>query len=292
MPWYAILAAILVSFCWGGNFSATKIAMMDFPPILSLLLRFVAVSLVLAPFALRRMPWPRMRDMLFIGITLIVLQFALVFMAMHLGLTIASVVIATQMGVPFSCLMAAILYKDYLGPWRSFGLTVALLGVVVVAGTPNAAEHWGAFLLAIAGSFAWSTANIYLKRMPPTPIVALLFWPALFSLLPLLVMTWLMEDNQIAIVREAALSSWLGIGYSMVFSSILGYGLWNWLMTRYPMSQVVPYSLFVPVAGISAGVLIFGETVTWQMILGAALTIIGVGIITLRRPRLAALEKI
>lgn len=290
MPFYAVCAALLVACCWGGNFSASKFALMDFPPFLTVILRFVIVSALLAPLALRK-PIPKMKDMLFIAITLVVLHFALIFVSMTLGLNITSVIVATQMGVPFSCIVSAILFKDYMGPWRSFGLMVAFIGVLIVAGTPNASAHWAPFLLAMFGAFAWSGANIYIKRMPPLPVVSLLFWPGLLSLPFLFALSALFEHEQWSSVTTAHWSAWGGILYSTFFSSLLGYGLWNWLITKYPLSQVVPYTLFAPIVGIGGGVLIFGEPLTVQIMVGAALSIVGVTVITLRRPRLAELEK-
>ncbi|PZP86818.1 MAG: hypothetical protein DI582_01775 [Azospirillum brasilense] len=291
MPPIAIAAALLVALCWGGNFSASKYAMMDFPPFLTVILRFVCVSVLLAPIALRQRPWPRLRDMAFIALTLIVLHFALIFVAMQMGLTITSVIVATQMGVPFSCMVSAALFKDYLGPWRSMGLMVAFMGVLMVALTKNASDHWGAFMLAMFGAFAWSSANIYMKRMKPTPVASLLFWPGVLSLPVLLVLTLIFEQDQIAIIRNAAWTSWAGIAYSTVLSSLVGYGLWNWLIAKYPLSQVVPFSLCVPIAGIAGGVLLFNEPLTGQILGGAALTIVGVGIIAIRRPKMAELGK-
>lgn len=288
MPPIAILAALFVALCWGGNFSASKFAMQDFPPFLTVILRFVCVSVLLAPWALRQRPWPRMRDMCFIACTLIVLHFALIFVAMKLGLTITSVIVATQMGVPFSCIVSSVLFKDHLGPWRTLGLLVAFFGVLMVALSPNASQHWGAFMLAVFGSLAWSSANIYMKVMKPVPGVALLFWPGLLSLPVLLVMTLLFEHDQLSILQQAAWSSWAGIAYSTVFSSFAGYGLWNWLVRTYPLSQVVPFSLCVPIAGITGGVLFFGDPLTTQIVLGASLTLVGVGIIALRRPSLVS----
>lgn len=290
MPALAIAAALLVATCWGGNFAASKFALTDFPPFIAVLLRFMIVSVLLAPLALRK-PMPRLRDMLFIALTLIVLHFAFIFIAITHGLTITSVIVATQMGVPFSCIVSAVLFKDYLGPWRSVGLTVAFIGVLIIAGTPNASEYWGAFLLAILGALAWSSANIYLKRMPPTPVVCLLFWPALLSLPFLLALTLLFEQNQLTSILTSHKLAWAGIAYNTAISSLLGYGLWNWLISRYPLSHVAPYTLFAPVVGIATGVWLFDEPLTLQIILGALLSIIGVTIITLRRPRLAELEK-
>lgn len=289
MPIHAVMAAILVAACWGGNFTATKFVFQDFTPIFALALRFFGVALVLAPFALRQSR-PRCKDMLFISMTLIVIHFSMIFSAMYMGLSITTMVVATQMGIPFACVLAAIIFKDYLGPWRSMGLVIAFMGVVVVAGTPNASEHWGAFLIAVFGSLSWSVANIYIKKMKPLPVVQMLFWPALYAVLPLLLLSFAFEQNQWAMLVQARPSSWLGIAYSLIFSSILGYGIWNYLLKHYPMNQVVPYGLLAPIVGIGGGVLVFHETITLQTMLGAALTILGVGVITIRRPQLAEIE--
>lgn len=286
-----MLAALTVACCWGGNFSASKLAMMDFPPFEVVAIRFVIVSLLLAPLALRQ-PRPRMRDMAVVAMTLIVMQFCFVFVAMRMGLAISSAIVATQMGVPFACMVSAAWFKDYLGPWRSMGLMVAFFGVIMVALTPNASAHWGAFMLATLGALSWACANIYMKQMPQTSAVNFLFWPALFSLPPLIILSLLFEDHQLALIQQARWQSWAGIAYSILFSSLVGYGLWNWLIKTYPLSRVVPFSLFVPVAGITGGVLVFDEPLTAQIIGGAALTILGVGIITLRRPKLAELEQV
>lgn len=291
MPWYAISAAILVAMCWGGNFSASKFAMMDFPPFLTILLRFVLLAVMLAPF-MWRYQLPRWRDMLFLTVSNIILHFMLIFWAMYQGLNITSAIVATQLGVPFSCMLAATVFKDYLGPWRSFGLAVAFVGVVVVAGSPNAAAHGGPFVVAIGGAFAWAAANIYLKKMRPEPVLSLLFWPAMLSLPMLTAITLLFEENHLEVIRNAHTSAWLGICYSAVFSSLVGYGLWNWLMKKYPLTHVVPYSLLAPIAGIGCGVWIFDEPLGWKIIAGSVMTIVGVGIITLRRPKLAELESI
>jgi O-acetylserine/cysteine efflux transporter len=291
MPLRAILAAILVAACWGGNFTASRFGLNEFSPYFMLLIRFVGVTVLLAPFALRY-PIPRFRDMLMIAIFLIVFQFSFVFSAMDMGLSITSVVVATQLGVPFACVMAAVIFKDYLGPWRSGGLMVAFLGVVIVAGTPNASEHWGAFMLAVLGSFGWSVANVHLKRMKETPsVVSLLFWPALISLPMLALLTLILESGQLESIQTAHWTGWAGVAYSLFFSSLLGYGLWNRLIVTYPMSAVVPYSLLVPVVGIAGGVITTGDALTLQVVIGTLLTIAGVAVISIRRPQLIEMEQ-
>ncbi len=290
MPTRAILAAILSVSCFGFNYTATKLALADFPPFVILTLRFAIIALILAPIALS-LPRPNVRQMAVFGLVALVAQFALSFVALDLGLSITSSVIAAQLSVPFACVMSAILYKDYLGPWRSAGLMLAFLGVLMVAGTPNASEHWGAFALAVIGSFAYAGGNLYLKTIAPPPApIALLFWPALFTMPTFALLSYLFETGQWAAISHARAISWLGVAYSIFVASLVGHTLWNRLVTTYPLTHVVPYSLLIPVAGIIGGVLAFGDPLTAQVLLGAGLTILGVAVITLRRPQLAEME--
>jgi len=289
--WVGALAAIIVSACWGGNFAASKFSLLDFSPFLTVLLRFVLVSALLLPFVIGK-EIPRLRDMLVLSVLYVALHFSLIFYAMSHGLNITSAIIATQMGVPFSCLLSAIFFNDRLGPWRSFGLLVSFAGLLVISGTHNVVEHWQPFMTAMLGALAWSFANIYMKKMKPCGVIPMLFWPGLFALPQMAALTLLLEQNQLWAMAHAAPSAWLGIIYSAVFSSLVGYGLWLWLLKRYQMSQVVPYSLLTPVVGIACGVLIFGNPLSQLVKIGTALTIVGVAIITIRRPKLAELERI
>ena len=286
----AVFAAILAVSCFGLNYTATKFALVEFPPFVILTVRFMAIAVILVPFALRQ-PRPDIRKMALFGLVSLVAQFGLSFVALDMGLSITSAVIAAQLGVPFACLMSAIFFKDFLGPWRSFGLMLAFLGVVMVAGTPNASEHWGAFALAVLGSFAYAGGNLYLKTITPAPAaIAMLFWPALFVAPAFAVLSYIFESDQWAAITTAHTTSWLGVAYSIFVASLVGHTLWNKLVTTYPLTHVVPYSLLIPVAGIAGGAIAFGDPLTLQVLLGAGLTILGVAVITIRRPQLAELE--
>lgn len=290
MPPRAILAALLSVSFLGINWSATKIALQDFSPYMVLTLRFTTICLVLAPFVWRY-PRPDLKKMALLGLMLLIVQFSLSFVALDMGLSVTSGVIASQLGVPFTCILSAIFFKDYLGRWRSFGMMIAFFGVLLVAGTPNASEHWGAFALAVLSSFAAAAGFLYLKTIKPTPsLIAILFWPAVFATPCFALLSLLFEHGQWAAIHSAHLNSWLGIAYGVFITSFIGHSLWNWLITTYPMSRVAPYGLLIPVAGILGGVLMFHDPLTLQVLLGAVLTIVGVAVITLRHPKLAEVE--
>ena len=71
------------------------------------------------------------------------------------------------------------------------------------------------------------------------------------------------------------LQSLLAIVYLAFAATMLGYGLWGRLLSRYPASQVAPFSLLVPVVGLSASALLLGERLDIQQGAGVGLVLAG-----------------
>ena len=76
-------------------------------------------------------------------------------------------------------------------------------------------------------------------------------------------------------LRTLSLDSLLVLAYLAFGATILGYGLWSRLLSRYPASQVAPFSLLVPVVGISSSALLLGERLGSLEMAGAALVMVG-----------------
>ncbi len=280
-----IIFALIVALCWGFNFTASKFAVVHFTPFTMTGIRYAMVALMLSPLLFKARE-ASLKQIFILSMLMVTLHFGLVFTGMWMGLSIASTVVAVQLGVPFSCVMSAFIYKDKLGPWRSFGMMLAFVGVLIVAGTPNVADNSFAFLLAVAGAAAWAGSNIYMKQFGQVKILPLLAWTSLLAVPQMAVMSLLLEGDFVGLVTTAPWTAWGGIFYSAIFSTLVGYGLWYYLIRHYNVSVVAPYSLLVPIAGFSGGIIFFNEPLTLQMLIGAVITVAGVAIITLRQPKL------
>ena len=68
----------------------------------------------------------------------------------------------------------------------------------------------------------------------------------------------------------------LGLLYIVLIATVLGYGLWNRLLSRYPSSTVAPFSMLVPIVGVISSWLIFGETFDPVEIVAGVAVIAGV----------------
>jgi O-acetylserine/cysteine efflux transporter len=75
------------------------------------------------------------------------------------------------------------------------------------------------------------------------------------------------------------------VAFQAIAIVILSYWLWYRLLRRYSVNQTMPYLLLLPIFGVLSGVALRGEPLTWPMALGGLLTIAGVAVIILRRPK-------
>lgn len=283
-------AAIAVAILWGGNYIAALYGMHALPPFLYTGTRFVLVALMLLPFV-PRPTTAQLKQIAGIAFVLGVLHMGIIVAALHQGLTIATAVIIVQLGVPFSCLLAWIVFKDRLGPWRITGIALAFAGLVEVAGAPDILANQQAFWLGVFSALCWGVSNIQLKKLGEVPIFSFLGWMSLFAAPLLLGISWVLEGNPLPYLHGITLNSALAVLYTTFCSTLMAYGGWYFLIRRYDVSRVAPYSLLTPVFGIAFGQIFFQELLSREVMVGGAVTMAGVAIITLRRPKLLTFGK-
>lgn len=289
MPVRYALLAVVVAFFWGANFTAAKLGLEHFPPYLMLALRFAIVAAILLPIYYIRNPkfGIRLRFALEVAFVLGTAHFALVFAAIHMGVDIPTSVITVQLGVPFSCLLSAIWFNDRLGPWRSFGLMVAFTGIILIAGTPNVVANFGPFCMVMLGAFFWALSNVMIKKEGAVNVFEMLGWMSLLSVPQLLLLSWWFESNQLELLATTPWSAGLAIMFSSVFSTVVAYGLWYYLLTNCEVSRITPFNLLVPIFAIAIGQILYPVELTAQILTGGLITIGGVAIIVSRRPKLS-----
>lgn len=285
MRFIDVIAAVLVAAIWGGNFVASKFTMTHLPPFLLTAVRFMVVAALLIPFF--PAPKGKFREMLWLSFTLGTLHFALGIASMWYGLDASKTVIFIQLGVPFSALLATYFLGDTLGWKRTFGMVLSFMGIIVMTGAPNVMQNQLGFFIVITSAFFWAVANIITKKMGEVHSMTMVGWMSLLSAPQLLVISYFVEDRQWELLMTMTPTAIYGISYSILLSSIAAYGLWYYLLKRYAVNQVTPFTLLAPFFGSSAAIAAFNEPLNWETLLGGLITMAGVAIITIRRPKVA-----
>jgi O-acetylserine/cysteine efflux transporter len=278
---------VLVQVLWGANFAVAKFGLDSFSPIFFVALRFSLVAILLI-FIVGLPRRDKLVRLLPLSVTMGVMHFTLMFLGMS-RLDAATSSIAVQLQTPFAAIMAAFFFGETLGWRRIAGMITAFAGVLLIAGEPRFSDDPWPLLSVIAAALAWAIANIQVKALgDEIDAVTLNGWIAILAAPQLLIASWLIEGPQWQYIPEASLISWGALLFQAVVIAIFTYWIWYNMMRRYPVNQVMPFTLLLPMIGVAAGALMRDEVVTWQMIVGGLATVAGVGIIVLRRPAVVA----
>ena len=102
-------------------------------------------------------------------------------------------------------------------------------------------------------------------------------WGSLFAIPPLFAMTLVFEGwpAMVAGVERATLSTWAVIAWQAVGNTMFGYGVWGWLLARYPAATVSPLALMIPVFGMASSAVLLGEPMQDWKLVAAALVMSG-----------------
>lgn len=278
-----LLLALLANTAWAFNFIAGKAGVVHFQPFLFTALRFTILLLVLLPF-LRWIPG-QMGSVLGIAVVQGVLHFSLVFAGLEASGDISSVAIASQLYVPFSALLAVFWLDETLDRWRMAGIASACGGVLVIGFDPVVFHHLDALLLITAGAVAMAVATIQMRRLRGVSVFVLQAWIALCATPALTLLSLLFETGQWTALRTANGLEWATPVYSAIGASLVGHGIVYYLLGRYPVSVTTPLMLLAPVLAIVFGVWLWGDVLSWKLLLGGFMTLAGIAAITMPIPR-------
>lgn len=273
-----LLLALLVVSVWGLNFVMIKWGVEEVPPLFLTALRYLCAALPMAFFVKR--PPVKTATLVIYGLAIGFAQFGLLFSAIKLGLPagLASLIIQTQAFFTFG--LAMLFLGERLGPAQVAGACVAIIGIGVIAIERFEIAALLPLLMVLVAAFFWGVGNIASKKAGQIDMLSFVVWGSVVPVVPLLGLSLLVEGPG-AIAAALAGFSPRSIGvvlFNGYAATLLGFGLWSYLLKRYPAGLIAPFSLLVPVFGIGFAMLLTGETVTSLEVLGSGLVFAGLAI--------------
>ncbi|WP_284293210.1 EamA family transporter [Luteimicrobium album] len=297
LPPRAAALAVLVAVIWGVNFVVIDEGLGDVPPTLFAAVRFVLV-VVPAVFFVPR-PAARWRDVALVGACMSLGQFGFLYTALAVGMPAGLASLVLQAQVVLTVLFASMALRETPTRNQLVGVLVGAAGLVVVGLALGARTPLTAFALTLAAAASWAVGNVVSRRIGaasasagvsrPTSGLSLTVWSAVVVPVPLFALS-LVLDGPGAVGHALAhptLAAVLSTAYTVYLASLVGYGIWNSLLARYPASAVVPFTMLVPVVGAATAWIVLGEVPNGGQVVGGVLLLAGVAITTgvLRRPR-------
>ena len=272
--------ALFISFIWGSMFVVATFALFDFPPVFFTTLRFALLSILLAPYLIvpREKIWPLVK----IGIMMGVGMYLTLYLSLYLAENTASIALVSKLEVPFALILGVVILKEHIGPQRMAGISLAMLGAIVIGFDPAAVNDIPALVAMAVSSVFYALTMIMVRTLEGVRPLTITAWVALVSTPVLLIVSCSFEDNHMQVLETASLRSWLAFAYTVIFGSIVAHTGMYYLLQHYPIKLIVPFNLLSPVFGVAGGILLLDDVLTPGLIIGGAMVLVGVGWIHFR----------
>ncbi len=277
-----VLLALLVIVIWSSNFIAIKVGVESIEPLVLLTFRFILAGLLFLPF-MKWPGWPQARRMILVGILMGPLHQALLYVGLtYLPAGLTSILM--QGSIIITTIIGWLFLNEKVG-WRTWlGIVIGIVGVGILVGMPDEGKSVAGIFIIFLSAFMVALAYIAQKKVghahPPT-YIALMFFPAA----PFIALSsYLIEGTEW--INNVEDLNWTVICAVVIYQAVilsLSHMIWQHLIARLPVSQLVPWTLLIPVFAVLFAVLFLGEALTLNIILGGMITIGGVGIVTFRR---------
>jgi O-acetylserine/cysteine efflux transporter len=281
MPLRHNLLALAIATIWGLTFVSIKIGLQTVPPFALSGWRFFLAAVPLVFFVGK--PQVAWRWLVIYALFIAVGQFSVMFVALNMGMPAGLMSLVVQTQVFFTIALAVGFFGESVHRLQIFGALISAVGLVIIGVTKLQGGIAAAFLMVLVAAFFWGAGNTVAKhvarqavggRVSPMNFIA---WSSLAAVPPLVLISLAVEPTE-ALLRPIVSPSWALAFHLCVLAyaaQVFGYGLWSNLLTRYPASAVSPFALWVPVAGMSATALAFGERLSSTQVLGVIVVLVG-----------------
>ncbi|MGN6205707.1 DMT family transporter [Humibacter sp.] len=283
MTLWAFLALSLV---WGASFLFIKVGLQGLSPAQVVLGRILLGAVALAVImTVTRRRWPRelrvWGHMLVVGIFFCAVPFTLFAWAeQYVPSSLASIYNAAT---PIMTLLLTplILRSERLGPARTAGLVIGILGVVVLTGpwqligSSDLRSTIPAQLACLGATASYGFAGLYLRRfvsgLPYDSVTISSVQLAMASLVVLLAAPF---------VARGPVTLNGPVVLSIVVLGVVGTGVaYVWytrIMREWGAARASTVTYLTPVVGVVLGVLLLGESVHWYEPVGGAIVVAGI----------------
>lgn len=286
------LGLLIMYIAWGTTWLGIAYAVETMPPLISMSMRFfVASTILLLVLAVRngigeiKLTKSQLKTSALLGIFMLATGMGTATTgAKVVPIGVASLVVASM---PIWIALFRFLDKDKPSKRTLFGLLVGLIGVSLIMLPGQTEARPGAqgqnvlfwMIVIMLGSISWAFTSYKSKGMDtPKNAFVLSAYEMLFAGIALLIASLLFGESFKDFINGSAIS-YAGWIYLILVGSLLGFSTYVWLLDNAPISLVSTYTYVNPIVAVGLGVLILGEKLSINVLIGGAIVLAGVAIV-------------
>ncbi|MGH2711658.1 MAG: EamA family transporter [Actinomycetota bacterium] len=284
MIWAALGA---IYFFWGTTYLAIRVGVETMPPFLMASVRFLVAGGIMYVIAIRtgdrkgdRPTAAHWKSAAIIGTALLLGGNGLVSWAeQSVASGAASLIIAT---VPFwLVLIGRFALRDKVSGREWLGILAGFGGLVLLVNPANGGgiDPWGAGVLVMASIF-WAAGSLYARSapLPSRPLVGTAM-EMIGGGVALGIVGIASGELGRLDISAISLESLLGLGWLIVFGSIVGFSAYVWLLRVTRTSLVGTYAYVNPIVAVGLGWLMLNEPITLRTVIAGAVIVVAVALI-------------
>jgi drug/metabolite transporter (DMT)-like permease len=275
------LSLLLAVLFLGTNPVAVKVAVAEVPPLPFVAMRFIVAGLLLLTLVALLEPKgkkPGRRDLLSMaGVGLIGVGVNNIAFTLGVSMTTASDTALIYAAVPiWGILLGLALGLERPSRWGIVGVCLSFLGVgvVVYGGLTGDTSLLGDLLVVLAtvcwGSYAVLSLPL-LRRYSPLIVAAYTMLFGGLGALPL-ALPGFFDAGWAETNGEA----WAAVAYSTLLVAAFGFWAWQRGVSKVGANRVLVYQYLITLVGVTAGVMLLGESLTVNKVLGGVVILVGV----------------
>ncbi len=274
-----ICLAVFVALAWGSYFAISKLALTSFPPLLLGAARFFLLFLLTAPFLFKaKLPIKK----IFCLSVIIFLNLVLLNYAIHLSSSLAPIILINELAVPLSTIFGILFFKEKFFFKDAVGICISLCGLAIVIQMRSVEEVSSlAVMLIILAAMLFACYNLLAKYLSNLNIFALLACSSLFIFPQFLLLSSFQEVWPK--FHELELKSIYALLYIVLIGTLISHYTWFYLLNKYPMSKIVPFTLLSPLFGCVITAILLHENIDKSVFIGGGLVMLGLAIIQFKR---------
>ena len=273
-----VAIALCPPLMWGFAFALAKPAAEHFPPIFMMAMAYGLCVVFTFPL-LRGVKTP-LWAVLAIGALGGAIQSSLLFLGLR-DLPASTAVVVLQSQVPLAVVLSSLMGDERLSPRRLLGIAVAIGGIVVIAGAPDAVGSWSALWLVILGGLSWAAAQAMIRHYGRDQGPAVTAFIAIVSAPLCLAASFALESGRMESIAGAQPIEWASFAGLVLGGLSIPYFIWYGLLRRFRVDQVMPFVLLMPVIGVAASGIFLGEPMGVSLLVGGAAVVAGLALVVL-----------